>query len=182
MSSSNTSVSAAQVPEKRESMLANMLLNIVIPTLILMKGSESAWFLAQLQQLDVQFAWAVASEYQANGTKWALVVALMFPIMYGLNSFRGTKKVNLFSVLGVVSILLTGGIGLLELDPKYVAIKEAAIPGILGLFTVISLKTRYPLVKTFLYSDKVLQVARIAEALKKHNLSLIHISEPTRPY
>jgi len=169
MSSSNTSASTAQAPEKRESMLANMLLNIVIPTLILMKGSESAWVLAQLQQLDAQFAWALASEYQANGTKWAVIVALAFPILYGLNDFRRAKKVNLFSALGVISIVLTGGISLLELDPKYIAIKEATIPGILGLVTVISLKTRFPLVKTFLYNDKLLQVARIAEALKNNN-------------
>jgi len=168
MSSSNTSSSATDLPQKRESMLANMLLNIVIPTLILMKGSESAWLLAQLQQLDLQLGFSMATEYQNNGTKWVLVVALMFPILYGLHSFVGTKKVNLFSVLGTVSILLTGGIGLLELDPKYIAIKEAAIPGILGLVTVLSLKTRFPIVKTFLYSDKILQVARIAEALKKN--------------
>ena len=169
MSSSNTPASTTDIPEKRESMLANMLLNIVIPTLILMKGSESVWLLTQLQQLDAQFAWALAAEYQANGTKWAVIVALAFPILYGLNDFRRAKKVNLFSALGVVSIMLTGGISLLELDPKYIAIKEATIPGILGLVTVISLKTRYPLVKTFLYNDKLLQVSRIAEALKKHN-------------
>jgi len=168
MSLSNTSPKQAEPQVKRESMMANLLLNIVIPTLILMKGSESAWLLAQLQQLDLQFAWSLASEYQANGTRWAVIVALAFPILYGLNDFRRAKKVNLFSVLGVVSIALTGGISLLELDPKYIAIKEAAIPGILGIVTVFSLKTRFPLVKTFLYNDKILQVSRIAAALAQH--------------
>lgn len=152
-------------PEKRESMLVNLLFNIVIPTLILMKGSESAWVLAQLQNLDVNLGLALASEYEAYGNRWAIIVALAFPIVYGLKDFQRAGKVNVFSVLGVVSILLTGGIGLLELDPKYIAIKEAAIPGILGLFTVISLKTRYPLVKTFLYNDKLMRTDRISEAL-----------------
>ncbi|KKK68121.1 hypothetical protein LCGC14_2947240, partial [marine sediment metagenome] len=66
------------------------------------------------------------------------------------------------------SILLTGGISLMELDPAYIAIKEAMIPAIFGLATIVSLKTPYPLVKTFLYNDKILQTARINQALEKH--------------
>lgn len=132
---------------KRESLLANILLNIVIPTLILMKLSGD-------EQL---------------GTRWALVVALAFPLLYGLRDFHRTRKINIFSALGVISILLTGGIGLLELDPQYIAIKEAAIPGIIGLATLISIKTPYPLVKTFLYNDKVLKVDLVAQQLHKYN-------------
>jgi hypothetical protein len=157
-----------QQPEKRESMLANLLLNIVIPTLILMKGSESPWLAAQLANLDGQTGWNLASFYGDHGVKLAIIVALSFPILYGLHDFKRSKKVNVFSALGVFSILLTGGISLLELDPQYIAIKEAAIPGILGLVTVLSLKTKYPLVKTFLYNDKILRTDRIAEALAAH--------------
>lgn len=157
-----------QQPEKRESMLANLLLNIVIPTLILMKGSESPWLAAQLANLDGQTGWNLASFYGDHGVKLAIIVALSFPILYGLHDFKRSKKVNVFSALGVFSILLTGGISLLELDPQYIAIKEAAIPGILGLVTVLSLKTKYPLVKTFLYNDKILRTDRIAEALAVH--------------
>ncbi len=165
----STAVTTNEKPQvKKESMFANLLLNIVIPTLILMKGSESAWLAAQLQQLDGLFGWALVAEYAANGTRWAVVVALAFPILYGLNDFRRAKKINLFSALGVISIVLTGGISLLELDPKYIAIKEAAIPGILGLITLVSLKTKSPLVKLFLYNDKILQVERIAKALAEH--------------
>ncbi|MGK0445517.1 MAG: hypothetical protein ACJA1U_002464 [Bermanella sp.] len=157
-----------QTPAKKESMLANLLLNIVIPTLILMKGSESPWLLAQLQGIDAQLGWALGVFYQDHGIRLAIVVALAFPIIYGLHDFKRAGKVNMFSALGVFSILLTGGISLLELDPQYIAIKEAAIPGILGLVTVISLKTRFPLVKTFLYNDKILRVDRIAQALEEN--------------
>lgn len=129
---------------KRESLLLNILLNIVIPTLILTKLSGD----------------------EHLGTQWAIVVALAFPIIYGIHDFRRSSKVNLFSALGVLSIFLTGGISLLELDPKYIAIKEAGIPALFGLATIISLKTRYPLVKTFLYNDKILQVDKVANALK----------------
>jgi hypothetical protein len=132
-------------PAKKESLLFNLLLNIIIPTLILTKLSGE----------------------EHLGTQWAIVVALAFPVAYGLNDFRSSGKVNLFSALGVISIFLTGGISLLQLDPKYIAIKEAAIPGLFGLATLISVKTPYPLVKTFLYNDKVLQVDKVAAALQK---------------
>lgn len=150
-------------PAKKESMLANLLLNIVIPTLILMKGSENAWVLETLTGISADFG----AFYQAHGIKLAIIVALAFPIIYGVHDFKRAGKVNIFSALGVFSILLTGGIGLLELDPQYIAIKEAAIPGILGLVTVFSLKTRYPLVKTFLYNEKILRVDRISSELKQ---------------
>jgi hypothetical protein len=136
----------AQQP-KRESLLANLLLNIVIPTLILMKLSGEDYL----------------------GIKMAIVVALAFPVIYGLRDFIQRHKFNIFSALGFVSILLTGGISLLELDPQYIAIKEAAIPGLIGLATLISLKTRFPLVKTFLYNDKVLKVKKVALALKEYD-------------
>ncbi len=136
-------VNEAKPEPKRESLLLNLLLNIVIPTLVLTKLSGEEYL----------------------GTQLAIVVALAFPIIYGLNDFRRSHKVNLFSALGVLSIFLTGGISLLELDPKYIAIKEAGIPALFGLATLISLKTRYPLVRTFLYNDKILQVDKVAQAL-----------------
>ncbi len=132
---------------KRENLLVNLLLNIVIPTLILSKFSGEDYL----------------------GVRLGIVVALAFPIIYGLNDFRHKGKVNLFSALGVFSIFMTGGMSLLELDPKYIAYKEAGIPAIFGLVTLLSLKTRFPLIKTFLYNDKILQVDKVASALRQHN-------------
>lgn len=144
-----TSAAAQQVDSaqskqpKKESLLGNLLLNIVIPTLILTKLSGDDWL----------------------GTKWAIVVALAFPLLYGLRDLLQSGKVNFFSALGIISILLTGGISLLELDAEYIAIKEAAIPGLLGIATVASLYTRWPLVKTLLYNDRILDTGKIAQAL-----------------
>jgi hypothetical protein len=73
-----------------------------------------------------------------------------------------------FSALGVVSVLLTGGLSLLQLAPKYFAIKEAAIPGILGIVTLFSIRTRYPLVKTFIYNDKILKIRKVDAALQQY--------------
>lgn len=138
----NTSASAEQ-----NNPLVEMLINIVIPVLVLS-------FLSKEEYL---------------GTKPALVVAFAFPVLYGLKDLFIAKKVNFFSVLGVVTVGLTGGMGLLEIDPKYIAIKEAAVPAALGIFTLVSLKTRYPLVKTFLYNKNIVRVDRIDAALKKNN-------------
>ena len=134
---------------KSENLLLNLAFNIIIPTLILTKLSGDDYL----------------------GTKLAIVIALAFPVIYGLKDFLTSRKLNFFSALGVISILLTGGISLLELDPAYIAIKEAAVPALFGVATLISLKTRYPLVKTFLYNDKILQTDLIAETLEKNNNS-----------
>ena len=136
----------SQAKPKKESFLANLLMNIVIPTLILTKLSGEEYL----------------------GATWGLIFALAFPVGYGLRDFIVNKKINVFSALGVVSVLLTGGLSLLHLDPKYFAIKEAAIPGILGVATLISIKTRYPLVKTFIYNDKVLKIHKVNEALEHY--------------
>lgn len=137
----------SQKKERKESLLLNLALNIIIPTLILTKLSGEANL----------------------GPRLAIIVALAFPIGYGLYDFYRQRKVNLFSGLGVVSVLLTGGISLLELDPKYIAIKEAAIPALIGIITLISTYTKYPLVKVFLYNDKVLNTEKIAAQLSAND-------------
>jgi hypothetical protein len=142
--------SSKQAPKKapkKENMLINILMNIVIPTLILTKLSGP----------------------QHLGVVWGLVVALAFPVVYGLTDFVKNRKINFFSALGIFSVLLTGGIGILKLPTEYYAIKEAAIPGLIGLVVLISTKTRFPLVKTFIYNDTILNVEKIAAKLKEHN-------------
>lgn len=129
--------------EKKENFLLNILINIVIPTIILSKFSGE----------------------DALGVKWAIVVALLFPIAYGLNDIRRCGKFNLFSALGIFSVAMTGGMALLKLPPEYIMVKEAAIPAIFAIVTLVSLKTRYPLVKTFLYNDKIMQVDKVSAAL-----------------
>ncbi|KAB2314715.1 MFS transporter [Betaproteobacteria bacterium SCN2] len=95
----------------------------------------------------------------------ALLLALAFPFAWGVHALLRERKLNLLAVLGVVSVLLTGGIGLLELDAKWLAIKEAAVPGVIGLVVLASVRTRYPLVRTLLYNRTVLDVARVQAAL-----------------
>ncbi|MDB9953056.1 MFS transporter [Porticoccaceae bacterium] len=133
-----------KAPEKQESLLLNLAFNLLVPTLVLTKLSDPEFL----------------------GIKLAIVVALSFPIGYGIHDFLTRGKLNFFSALGVVSVALTGGISLLELDAIYIAIKEASIPAIFGAATLISLKTSQPLIHTFLLNDAILEIQKINTALK----------------
>ena len=120
-----------------------LLITLIIPSLILMKRSGP----------------------EDLGAVNALLLALAFPLAWGARDFLRRRKLNLFAALGLVSILLTGGIGLLQLDTQWLAIKEAAIPGLLGLGVVMSVYTRSPLVKVLLFSPALMNVERIQESL-----------------
>ena len=126
--------------------LVNLLFNIIIPTVILSKFSTDEYL----------------------GPMYSIVVALCFPIAYGIREYMTSHKANFFSILGVISVVLTGGMSLLQLDPQYIAIKEAAVPAAFGIATLISLKTRFPLVRTFLYNEQIMQVQKVTEALESH--------------
>ena len=136
-----------QTAEKQESLLLNLACNLLVPTLILTKLSGDDYL----------------------GIKLAIVVALSFPIIYGLHDFFTRGKLNFFSALGVVSVTLTGGISLMELDAIYIAIKEASIPAMFGLATLLSLKTSQPLIHTFLLNESVMDTQKINQALVQHN-------------
>ncbi len=135
------------LPEHKPRPMVDLLVSIIIPSIILMKLSGD----------------------QDLGATGALIAALAFPIGWGLYELIKFKKFNFIALLGLISVLLTGGIGLLELDTQWLAIKEAAIPGIIGLAVLISTKTRYPLIKTLLYNPKVMQVEKIEQRLKESN-------------
>ncbi|EAR09511.1 VC0807 family protein [Reinekea blandensis] len=139
---SSQSATGAGQPHKG-GFFSNLLFNIIIPVVILTKFSGET-------QL---------------GPLWSIVVALAFPIGYGLWEMRLTGKVNGFSVLGVVSVILTGGISLLQLDPKYIAIKEAAIPGIIGLAVIVSQKSHRSLVKILIFNEQIIRIEKVHHAL-----------------
>ncbi|MDB6060460.1 MAG: transporter [Verrucomicrobiaceae bacterium] len=137
----------ATAPQKKSGILANLGFNIILPTLILSKFSGDNFL----------------------GPIWGVVVALAFPIAYGVRDYFYAHKPNFFSILGVISVVLTGSMSLLKLPPHYIAIKDAAVPALLGLATLISIYTRYPLVRTFLYNDQILQLDKVSAALHEHN-------------
>ncbi|GAJ74451.1 LOW QUALITY PROTEIN: hypothetical protein JCM18905_170 [Vibrio sp. JCM 18905] len=128
--------------------LFEILFNVFIPSFILMKFSGD----------------------EHLGTAMALVVALLFPIIYGGMDLVRNKKFNFISALGFISVLLTGGIGLLELDTRWLA-KKPLIPGLIGLAVLGSTFTRYPLMQKLVLNDTVLNLSLINERLKENGQS-----------
>ncbi len=96
----------------------------------------------------------------------ALILALAFPVGWGVWDGLRRRKLNWLAVLGVVSTLLTGGIGLLKLDPQWLAVKEAAVPGLIGLVVLGSLWTKTPLIRVLVFNPTLFDVERVHAALE----------------
>ncbi|KAA8600158.1 hypothetical protein F0Z19_2080 [Vibrio cyclitrophicus] len=130
---------------KKSSPLFEIVFNVFLPSFILMKFSGE----------------------EHLGTGLALLVALAFPIAYGGMELIRNKKFNFIAALGFVSVLLTGGIGFFELDTRWLALKEALIPGIIGLAVLGSTFTRYPFIQKVIFTPALLNISLIEERLKQ---------------
>ena len=99
------------------------------------------------------------------GPVYGLVIALAFPLAYGAWDYVQRRQTNFISIIGFISVLLTGGLGLLHMDGLWFAVKEAAVPTVIGIAVLVSLKTKKPLVHTMLYNPQVIDVPRVDAAL-----------------
>ena len=77
--------------------MVDLMVSLVIPSVILMKLSGD----------------------EHLGATTALMVALAFPLGWGLFELVKYRQFNFIALLGLISVILTGGIGLLKLDPQY---------------------------------------------------------------
>jgi hypothetical protein len=130
---------------KEENMLLNLLCNVVLPAVILSKLSKETML----------------------GPLWGLVVALAFPLGYGIYDFAVRRKWNFLSIIGFISVSITGGLGLAKADGIWFAVKDGAVPMLFGVAIVGSLWTPTPLIRTLLYNEKVLDTNRVAAALEQ---------------
>lgn len=140
-----TAQESQSTPTHKPRPWVDLLVSIIIPSVILMKLSGDEYL----------------------GSVMALVIGLAFPLGWGLFELVRYRKYNFIAVLGMISVGLTGGIGLMELDAGWLAIKEAAVPAVIGLAVLISTRTKYPLVRTLLYNPSVLNVDKIQAVLKQ---------------
>lgn len=146
----------------QEHPLANILINVLIPVLslsFLSKDGGKPWHL---------------------GPSMAMAVALALPVGYGVWFFVKTRKMNFFSVLGLGSVLLTGGLTLYlwnqdgTVKPNadvLFGLKEASIPFVLGLAILGSHWSATPLLRVFLYSDSIFDVKRIEDKVEETDTS-----------
>ncbi|MDE0120000.1 MAG: hypothetical protein OXM55_08355 [Bdellovibrionales bacterium] len=106
---------------QQENPLFSLLFNILIPIILLNKGHL---FLGD------------------KASVFILILALMFPVFYGLFDFIKNKRKNIISLFGTINVLFTGGFALYKLDGIWFAVKEAAFPLLIGIFVFISAYTK----------------------------------------
>lgn len=152
MSSPMPEQSAATAGAPKENPLHNFLINVIIPVVALSAMSKEGGK-----------PWHV-------GPVWGMSIAILFPLGYGIWFYMRTRKANAFSLIGLGSVLLTGGITLFSwrpdgtIHPKAAlmfALKEASVPFVLGLCVILSHRTRSPLVRVLLFNPDIFDVAKI---------------------
>lgn len=134
---------AKQESPQKENSFLNLLFNIVLPVLILNKLSKFI------------------------GPFWALILALAFPLAYGAYDLFKRRKINAFSVLGLLNVMLTGGLALLGLHGFWFAVKEAAFPALVGLFVLGSAFTKKPFIEALFLNPALMKVDLLEERLKE---------------
>lgn len=134
----------------KPSPFVDLLWNVVAPTLVLTKLSSP----------------------DRLGPIVSLIIAVILPLGYGSYDMVKRRKLNFFSVLGLVNVLLTGGFGLAELDRFWFAVKEASVPTLFGLAILASLKWtkagKETLLEKMFLNDSLFQIELIRNRLKEH--------------
>jgi intracellular septation protein A len=149
-STSSPTTTAPAKPAQQENALANLLMNILLPVTILSYLSkEGKWY--------------------SLGPTWALVVAVLLPVSYQIWDWRQRRQMNIFSIIGLVSVLLTGGLGLLKLNPVAFALKEASIPLVLGIVFIITHKMGKPLSKALLLNPDMIDKPKLDRVVREKN-------------
>jgi hypothetical protein len=151
----------------QEHPLANILINVLIPVLVLSFLSKDPAIQDKLNK-PVHF-WHI-------GPLYAMIVALVLPLGYGIRHFVITRKPNFFSGLGLASIVLTGGLTLYLWNADgsvkhnaglLLGLKEASIPLVLGIAILTSAKSKSPLLNVFLYNDNLFDIPKIETKIKE---------------
>ncbi len=155
--------------QKEESLLWNLACNILIPTILLTKGNS--WYQWIIGKIAEMRGWdsSLLQSWEDRKTLIVLLIALLFPLGYGLRDLWQRKKCNLFSVVGLLNVGLTGIVGFFAMDSFWIAVKEATVPLIFGLAILVSMRSPTPLVRTLFLNEKLLRHDKIQEALQEHD-------------
>ena len=84
---------------------------------------------------------------------------------YGLYDFAKRGRFNFISGIGFVSVLISGGFGLMKLDGTWFAIKDGALPVLIGVAVLASMRAKEPLVHEMFYNPQIIDVERVDAAL-----------------
>ncbi|MBL9143165.1 MAG: hypothetical protein JNM99_05725 [Verrucomicrobiaceae bacterium] len=99
------------------------------------------------------------------GPFWALVVASLLPLGLGVYCWVTKSGLNLFSVLGLVAVIVTGGLGLLKLPAFWIGIKEIAIPVLIAIAFPLSHRWGKPIINSMLFAPNLMNERALRAAL-----------------
>jgi hypothetical protein len=145
-----------QQEQNSKNQLFNLAFNIILPVII-------------LNQLGKKLG--------EDGPLVALIIALSLPIGYAIYEYLKIKKLNIFSVLGVINILLTGGLALFQVEGIWFAVKEAMFPLVIGLGVLYSAFTTKPLINILIFNENILKVDQIKMKLEEFGTSEVFVKE-----
>lgn len=137
--------------KKKENQFISLIFNIIVPVFIMtkMSGTEGSF---------------------ALGPTYSLLIAVSFPLGYGLYHFIRVKKLNFISVLGFVSVLLTGIMGMLTfITPFWFAVKEASVPAIIAIVVFASIYFKHNVVQKLLFNDDIMDMERVHKELEEQH-------------
>lgn len=141
---------------KKENGFIGLIINVVIPSIILTKYSSQ----------------------EHLGQVRSLIIAISFPLVYGLWDFISKRKFNFISALGLISVLLTGGIGLFKLNKTWMIAKETAIPFIIGLAVLISQKSKKPIAKIIF--EQIFDLEKLMGIFREKNEETTFVNKLSR--
>ena len=95
---------------RKENPFVNLLFNIVLPVVILNYG------------------------HKALSSMAVLLIALSFPVGYGINDYFKNRHKNPLSIIGTLNVLLSGGFAIFQLEGWWFAVKEAFFPFVFGVW------------------------------------------------
>jgi len=125
--------------------LVSIVCNVIIPVMILHKLSAKM------------------------GALPALLLALSFPLGFGIYDFLKEKKLNPLSLLGFLNVSVTGSLAVLGLGGIWFSMKEAFFPFLIGLFVLISAFRKSPFVRTLFLNPQLMHLEKVDQILTERN-------------
>jgi hypothetical protein len=146
MAESTERPTKAQQSKKKENPLLSLMFNIILPV-------------AALQNLSKHLG--------ENGPLWALLIGLSLPIGYGIYDYITRREKNLMSAIGIISVVFTGGLALVQAEGIWFAIVEMGLPLIFGIAVLASAFTATPFIAKMTYNDVFMHIDKVEDALKQ---------------
>ena len=156
---------ASKAATPQENPFADIIINVLVPVLVLSYLSKEG------------------DEFWHIGPMWAMFVALAIPIGYGLWHYVKYRQMNVFSLVGLFSVVLTGaitiylwsgGASVRKNAALLFGIKEAVQPLVLGSLFLITHKMSKPLFNVFVYNDTIFDLSTIEAAIAERGTETEH--------